>query len=594
MTDKNPGKESKVEIAKRQSAQLRGDLAATLDDPTADSFSDDGKILLKFHGIYEQYDRDAKEKVEDRHYNFMVRLAIPGGELSAEQYLAIDDLAERYGHRNLRITTRQGIQFHGVLKDDLRPTLRGIHHNLLTTLSACGDVRRNVVACPAPLADEAHRTVQDTAKAIARDLQPRTGAYHEIWLDGARVSFAADSEIALGGADQVEEPFYGDSYLPRKFKIAVALDTDNCVDVFTHDAGLFGLTENGRVIGWNLLAGGGLGITHGKSDTYARLASEIAFVPLDQGVAAIHAVAALFRDHGDRADRKRARLKYVLEAWGLEKFRAVLQEYLDFPLELPKKSARPRELDHLGPQAQNAGRYFYGIFVENGRVFDRPGHRLRTALREIVERFRPGVHLTPMQSILLTELAAEVVGEVEAILARHGVPTHEKLSPLRRFSLACPALPTCSLALTDAERALPATIDQLEAEFARLGVDDRPLTIRMTGCPNGCARPYNADLAFVGRKPGVYHVYVGGGLGGERLADLFAADVASQDFVKILRPLLERYQAKRRPGESLGDFWQRLARPPHAEASRARHLLTGKEDAIGEQVLGLVAAGAGS
>lgn len=574
-------KESKVEITKRASGGLRGDLAATLDDEKVGYFSDDGKILLKFHGIYEQYDRDAREKVENRNYNFMVRLAIPGGVLSAKQYLAIDDLAGAYGGGQLRITTRQGLQLHGVLKNDLRPSLQGIHQNLLTTLAACGDVRRNVVACPAPLDDDAHRTVQATANAIARELQPRTGAYHEIWLDGAQVDFAAESEHGTPAPAGTEEPFYGATYLPRKFKIAVALDTDNCVDVFTQDAGLLGITENGKVIGWNVLAGGGLGITHGKTDTFARLATEVAFVPVEQGVAVIRAVGALYRDHGNRADRKRARLKYVIEAWGLEKFRQVLQTYVDFPLPPARKSARPREEDHLGahPHGGENDRFFYGVFVENGRILDRPGFTLRSALREIVRRFRPGVHLTAMQSVLFTHLPALAIPEIEAILGRHGVKKVEELSQLRRYSLACPALPTCSLALTEAERALPAAIDDLEAEFTRLGIDEVPLTVRMTGCPNGCARPYNADLAFVGRKPGVYHIYVGGGLGGDRLADLYAADVPTADFVPSLRPLLERYRDEKRPQESLGDYWQRLARPAYAETSRPRHLLTGKETA---------------
>lgn len=566
-------KVSKVEHAKRDSHALRGGLAETL-AAGAPSFAGDDPTLLKFHGIYEQYDRDAKEKIEDRRYQYMVRLAIPGGALTADQYLAIDRLADEHGGGSLRLTTRQGIQFHGVLLGDLKPTLQALHRALLTTLAACGDVRRNVMACPAPLADPAHRTVQRVAAEIARDLEPKSRAYAEIWLDGERLALA----------DEIEEPFYGPTYLPRKFKVGIALEGDNCIDVHAYDAGLVGVRgPDGEVAGWNLLAGGGLGITHGKGDTFARLASPIGFVPVELGVAAIRAVAALYRDHGNRGDRKHARLKYIVEAWGVERFRAALARELGHPIAPPRPLAPPREEDHLGVHQQGDGRSFLGVFVENGRVQG----RARAGLAEAVRRFRPGVRLTAMQSLLLTDLDPGDLPAVQALLADHGIAPAEGLSTARRWSMACPALPTCSLALTDAERALPAAIADLEAEFERLGIEDVPLTVRMTGCPNGCARPYNADLAFVGRKPGAYHIYVGGGLGGDRLADLFAAEVPPDSFVPVLRPLLGRYRDERHPGEPLGDFWQRLAGHP------PRPLLTGKEEALGERVLGLALVAVG-
>lgn len=569
-------KESKVELAKRASHGLRGGLAETLSAGAA-SFVGDDPTLLKFHGIYEQYDRDLREKVELRQYHYMIRLAIPGGVLTADQYLAIDRLAEEHGGGTLRLTTRQGIQFHGLLLGELKPTLQALHHALLTTLAACGDVRRNVMACPAPLADPAHRTVQRVADAIARDLEPKGRAYAEIWLDGERLAF------------DEEEPFYGAAYLPRKYKVGVALAGDNCIDLHAYDAGLVGIVgPDGEVVGWNVLAGGGLGITHGKGDTFARLASPIGFVPVELGVAVIRAVAALYRDHGNREDRKHARLKYIVESWGVERFRAALARELGHPLASPRPVPAPRQEDHLGAHDQGDGRAFLGVFVENGRVADEGTRRLRTGLVEAVRRFRPGVRLTAMQSVLLTDLDPAELPALAALLAEHGILPVAELSTARRWSMACPALPTCSLALTDAERVLPRVIDELEREFARLGIDDLPLTVRMTGCPNGCARPYNADLAFVGKKPGVYHVYVGGGLGGDRLADLFAAEVPTADFVATLRPLLERYRDERRPGEPLGDFWQRLADSP------PRHLLTGKEDAAGARVLGLVGVEAGS
>lgn len=565
--------ETPVEVAKRSSRGLRGGLAQTI-AAGAEHFEGDDKTLLKFHGIYEQYDRDARARVEARRHTFMVRIALPGGVLSASQYRALDDLADRFGGGTMRLTSRQGVQFHGLLLGDLKPALQSLNSALLTTLAACGDVRRNVAACPAPLDDPAHREVQAMARAIAEELQPRTRAYHEIWLDGEPL-VAPPSPVD-------EEPFYGSSYLPRKFKVGVAIDADNCVDLYTQDAGLLAITDGGRLAGYNLVAGGGLGITHGKGDTFARLASTVGFVESTQpgdtarGVAAIRAVAEVFRDHGDRGDRKRARLKYVLEAWGIERFREEVQRRLPFPLLAPRPSRPLHQNDHLGRHPQGDGRDFLGVFVENGRVIDRGASRLKAALREIAERFAPGIRLTAQQSVLLTDLSPTAADEIEALLDDHGVATTSRLSVVRRSSLACPALPTCSLALTDAERVLPGVLDELEGEFARLGIDDRPLTVRMTGCPNGCARPYNADLAFVGRKPGVYHVYVGGGLAGDRLVDLFAADVPIAEFVAVLRPLLERYRDERRSGESLSDTWQRLVAHP-----TPRHLLTGRETALG-------------
>ena len=579
--------ESKVEIAKRESRALRGGLAESIAGG-AEHFEGDDKTLLKFHGIYEQYDRDAKERVENRRHQYMVRVAIPGGALTAEQYLALDRLADRFGGANLRLTSRQGVQFHGLLLAELQPALRELDASLLTTLAACGDVRRNVVACPAPLDDAAHRQAQATARAIAEDLRPRTGAYHQIWLDGERVRFD-DPAADLGDNDA--EPFYGETYLPRKFKIGVALENDNCIDLYTQDAGLLGLVEDGQVIGWNVVAGGGLGITHGKSDTFARLASTIGFVPFERGVEAIHAVAEVFRDHGDRSDRKRARLKYVIERWGVERFRAEVQARIGFPLEDPRPVRAGEQEDHLGIHSQHAEEklFFLGVYVESGRVVDLPGRALRTAVREVVERFRPGVRLTAQQSLLFTDLSRSEIAAVEGLLAERGVVAAKELSPVRRGSLACPALPTCSLALADAERVLPQSLDELEREFARLGIDDLPLTVRITGCPNGCARPYNADIGFVGRKPGVYHVYVGGGLAGDRLADLYAADVGLADFVDVLRPLLEAYREDRQAEESLSDFWQRRAAqlaPPAQNAPRApRQLLTGREPVAAFSVL---------
>ncbi len=554
---------SKVELAKSKGNALRGTIAQTLADPAADSFADDDKQLLKFHGIYQQDDREKRhaEGATGKSYSMMIRLTIPGGALSAAQYLALDAIADRYANGTLRLTTRQSIQYHGVLKDNLKATIAEINRTLLSTLAACGDVQRNVMASPAPFADEAHRAVQAMSRALARELAPATGAYHEIWLDGER--------LELGGE---EEPFYGRQYLPRKFKTGVALDIDNSIDIYTYDCGLIAVTREGRVIGYNLVAGGGLGMTHNKPDTIARMASVLGFVEPAHAVEAVRTVAAVFRDHGERSDRRHARLKYLIESWGVQKFIDEIHARVSWRLQTPATTPAPRQLDHLGLHEQGDGKWFYGVFVANGRITDAGPVRYRSALRAIARKIGADIRLTPMQSVLFIDLDAGQVRRVLDILAEHGVKTVEELSHARRWSMACPALPTCGLALTDAERQLPSVIDELEEEFKELGIQDVPLTIRMTGCPNGCARPYNADIGFVGRKPGVYHVFVGGGLGGDRLADLFAADVAVGSIPDVLRPLLTRFRADRTADESLSDFYRRIT-----GRTERRTLLTGKE-----------------
>ena len=552
-----------TELVNLASRALRGGLPeAVVSD--APSFSDDDAVLLKFHGIYQQDDRDKRVKrgeAREPAWQLMIRLNIPGGILTADQYLALDALADRVGNGTLRATTRQSIQFHGVLKGDVKPLLAEINGILLTTIAACGDVARNVMASPAPIADDAHRAVQKIAREIALELRPQTRAYYEIWLDGERVTDSSS-----------EEPLYGDSYLPRKFKVGFALDTDNAVDIYSYDCGLVAITRDGAVLGYNLLVGGGFGITHNKAATFARIATPIAFVKPENAVAAVRAVCELYRDEGNRSDRRQARIKYLIEKWGVERFTDELRKRVPFTLDSPAAVPEPAQRDYLGLAPQGDGRSFFGVFVQSGRIEDRDGTRTRTAFREIVAAVRPGVRLTPMQSVLFTDLTAADVLTVQSILDAHGVRRADELSNTVRYSMACPALPTCGLALAESERALPAVLESLEEELQRLNLSDVPHTVRMTGCPNGCARPYNADIGFVGRRPGVYHVFVGGGLSGNRLADLFAGDVAVDQIVPVLRPLFERFAAERQPGEGIGDFYQRVV----ARAT-PRHTLTGKE-----------------
>jgi sulfite reductase (ferredoxin) len=542
--------ESKVEVAKRRGHHLRGTIAETLASERT-HFGQDDTHLLKFHGTYQQDDRDARRALEaaglEKAYAFMVRVAIPAGAVTAEQYLELERLADGHANGTLRVTTRQGFQFHGVLKGNLKHTIAGINESLLTTIAACGDVQRNVMGCSAPLGDADHATVRQVAEALAAELRPASRAYHEIWLDG-------EKQVST----ESEEPFYKDRYLPRKFKTAVGLSTDNCVDIWSQDVGLLAIVQDGRIQGFNLLVGGGLGMTHNKGDTTARLAQPLGFVPLEHGVEAVRLVAAIFRDHGNRSDRRHARLKYLLAEWGIDRFRDEFQRRASFTLG-PAVDLPPLPFhDHLGRHRQPDGRWFYGIFVQSGRIVDSEGHALKTALHELVSRLSPGVHLTGQQNILLTDLDLAGLDIVERTLRTHGVLPPQELAAVRRYSMACPALPTCGLAVAESERAIPGILDEFERELTTLGLRDVPVTIRMTGCPNGCARPYTADLAFVGRSLGLYNVYVGGGLAGDRLVDLYQADVPQGELLEVVRPLLHRWAAERIEHEGLGDFYQRL------------------------------------
>ncbi len=550
MTNDMKKTESPVEAAKRNSRYLRGTLAETLASD-ASHFAEDDAQILKAHGSYQQKDRDrrraARDAGEEKPYMFMVRCAIPGGVLTAEQYLALDDLADRYGNGTLRVTTRQDIQIHGVSKSNLKATIAAINASLVTTLGACGDVNRNVMVCPAPVAGEPHTTVRRLAVEIARELRPATTAYREIWLDAEKAT-----------ASEPQEPFYGEQYLPRKFKTAIALDTDNCVEVHAHDCGLIALVRDGQVRGFNVLVGGGMGLTHSRADTFANLAEPLGMVRTADALEAVRAVAAIFRDHGNRSDRRHARLKYLIAEWGMERFRWEFQRRVSFRLLPPEDVPPPPFHDHLGAHSQGDDRWFYGIFVPNGRIADRPHEALRKALRNVVHTHRPCVVLTAQQNVLLGNLTQPALAQIRDALQADGVRAAESLPAARRYSLACPALPTCPLAIAESERVMPAILDRIETELESLHLRDAPLTIRMTGCPNGCVRPYTADVALVGRRPGTYHIYVGGGLSGDRMADLYAADVPIDAIVEVLRPLLIEWAARRQPDEGLGDFYRRM------------------------------------
>lgn len=570
-------KPSPVEAIKESSRFLRGTLAEELAAGT-DHFSEEMKQLVKFHGTYQQEDRDARKNrpkggAAGKAYVMMIRLKLPGGKLTADQYLGMDDLCEKYANGTLRFTTRQSIQFHGVLKSDLKATIAGINHTLLTTLGGCGDVNRNVMACPAPLGDPARKQMQELAAAVAAHLAPKagTGAYHEIWLDGSPVrsgQFAVDgSESAVpsslptahGPLQTADEPIYGKLYLPRKFKVGFALPDDNCTDLLAQCLGFLCVRENGRPVGYNLYAGGGQGQSNAKPDTYPLIGQAICFVTPDEVVAASEAIVKLYRDHGNRSDRKRARLKYVVHDWGVEKFREVFaRDYWRKPL-VPPKDVPITAVDlHHGWHSQGDGTWFLGLSVENGRVKDDGAMRLRSGLREIVKRVRCDVRLTAQQDVLLCGIDPARKAEVDSLLNEYGIPRPENLSMVRKWSMACPAIPTCPLAITESERSLPGVVAQLEPILADLGLGGEAISVRMTGCPNGCARPYQSEIGLVGRGGTKYTLYIGGDTLGRRLNFELQDGVPIDQIAPRLGKLFAGYKADRTPGEAFGAYCTRV------------------------------------
>ena len=550
-----------VEDIKANSLGLRGTLPIQLHEPTPD-FDEEVKTLLKFHGIYQQHNRDVRGR-NNRSYSFMVRSKLPGGRMSAHQYLVHDALADEFSQGDFRLTTRQGIQFHGVIKGNLKPTLQAMNKALLTTLGACGDVQRNVMCCPAPFGDPVREELQAIALEITQHFFPRSGAYHEIWLDdenGEKVRQKFDEETPPEKSTETLEPIYGKAYLPRKFKTAIAYPGDNCVDILSNDIGMVGLVaEDGVTIhGFNLYVGGSMGMTHNDPATYPAVALPLGYVPRAQILDVVEKIVLVQRDYGDRTDRKHARMKYVVYEWGIEAFKTKVEEYLGYTI-APFHEMPPLEYDdHLGWHQQVDGRWFIGVYVENGRVRDVADRRYRSGLRALVQKYQPGVTITGQQNILLNGFTTEQKAEVEAILADYGIPTVEQLSQARRNSMACPALPTCGLALTEAERFLPDVIDQVETIAANLGLGDDLFSIRMTGCPNGCARPYVADIGLVGRTVGKYNIYLGGNLEGTRINKVYRELIPSKELAQELEGVFRSYLASRLPNERLGDWADRV------------------------------------
>jgi sulfite reductase (ferredoxin) len=561
MSEPKEIKLSLVEGIKTQSRFLRGDISQELVGDS-DHFGKASIQLLKFHGTYEQDDRDYRVQARqegrkaDKRYIYMVRTRIPGGRLTADQLLAHLDLGDDLGESTLRITSRQGLQLHGIVKDNLRETIRRINSTELTTLGACGDVNRNVMCCPAPVADPVRRRMRELADQIAQHLAPRTSAYRELWLKDPDTG---EKERIDGGdpAGYDVEPIYGARYMPRKFKVGVALPEDNCIDIYTQDLGFLAVHREGELLGYNVLVGGGMGVTPANKKTFPAVGQKLCFVTPDQALAAAEAVVKVQRDFGNRSDRKVARLKYLVRQWGIERFKAEVEKYFGATLAGPDPADVQALNDHMGWTDQGDGFWCYGLNVENGRIKDTEQMPLKTVVREICRTLSPGIRLTAHQSILFTGVAEGDKKKLTQILTRHGVRTTEDTSSVRRWSMACVAWPTCGLSITESERALPGILDHLEEELAKLGLADEVFTVRMTGCPNGCARPYNSDVGLVGKAKDRYTLLLGGRVQGNRLNFIYKDLVPREQIVPELVTVLTYFKQDRQERESLGDFCAR-------------------------------------
>jgi sulfite reductase (NADPH) hemoprotein beta-component len=561
---------SRNERIKEASDYLRGTLAEGLREEITGAIVEDDQQLVKFHGLYLQDDRDlrperAKKRLE-KAFGFMLRVRIPGGVVTPAQWLALDAVARTYANGTLRLTTRQTVQLHGVIKSNLKATLRAIDAALLDSIAACGDVNRNAMCNPNPYQSHAHAAALELARAVSAHLTPRTGAYREIWLDGERIA---------GGEDEVVEPIYGKTYLPRKFKTAVAVPPVNDVDVFAHDLGFIAILERGAVSGWNVAVGGGMGMTHGEPETYPRTAELMGFCETRDALAVAEAVVTVQRDWGDRLNRKHARLKYTIEDRGLDAFRAEVERRAGVTL----APARPFEFtstgDRYGWSDGADGRAHLTLFVQNGRLADRPGAEQLSALRTIAYLHDGDFRITPNQNLIVANIAAEKQKEIHWLAAQSGLLA--PWSGLRRNSMACVALPTCGLALAESERYLPDLLDALDARLAAHGLSDADIVIRMTGCPNGCARPYLAEIGLVGKGPGRYNLYLGAAFDGSRLNKLYAEDVDHAGIVAVLDPIFAAYAGQRGQGERFGDFCIRAGFVAKTGNGRDFHAPTGAQ-----------------
>lgn len=538
---------SHLEHVKAISRHLRGTIEQGLADPVTGAISDDDNKLLKFHGSYQQDDRDIRDERRRRKlepaYAFMIRARLPGGVVQPEQWLAFDDIARNYASRGLRITTRQTFQWHGIIKGKLKPTMQAINNAMATTIAACGDINRQVVCSVNPHLSSEHAIVWDWAKKLSDHFLPRTRAYHEIWLDGEKIS--KEPEV---------EPIYGDTYLPRKFKIGIAVPPTNDIDVFAQDLGLIAIIENGKLLGFNVATGGGMGATHGDDTTYARLGSLLGFVTPEQVIAFAEAVVTVQRDYGNRSERQHARLKYTIDHKGLDWFRQAVQERAGFELAPTRQYEFVRNGDRFGWEQGDDGRWHLGLYIESGRLWDQGEQLRQTGVREIAKILKGEFRMTCNQNLVIANVDAADKPAIDQLVAQYGLDSYKQQSGIRRHSIACVALPTCGLAMAESERYAPELLGKLETILDRHGLLDAPILLRISGCPNGCARPYLAEIALIGRAPGRYDLRLGADFVGERLNIIYRENIAEPEILSELERLFAAYAKDRTPEEKFGDF----------------------------------------
>ncbi|ANF38087.1 assimilatory sulfite reductase (NADPH) hemoprotein subunit [Bacillus velezensis] len=543
------GPPSDVEEIKEKSDYLRGTLKEVMLDRISAGIPDDDNRLMKHHGSYLQDDRDLrnerqKQKLEPA-YQFMLRVRMPGGVSTPEQWLVMDELAQKYGNNTLKLTTRETFQMHGILKWNMKKTIQKINAALLDTIAACGDVNRNVMCASNPYQSEIHAEVYEWSKKLSDDLLPRTRAYHEIWLDEERVAGTPDTET---------EPMYGPLYLPRKFKIGIAVPPSNDIDVFSQDLGFIAIVEEGRLIGFNVAIGGGMGMTHGDTATYPQLSKVIGFCKPEQLYDVAEKTITIQRDYGNRSVRKNARFKYTVDRLGLENVKAELENRLGWQLD----EAKPYHFDHNGDRygwvKGVKGKWHFTMFIEGGRVTDYENYKLMTGLREIAKVHTGDFRLTSNQNLIIGNVSSQKKKQISALIEQYGLTDGRQHSALRRSSMACVALPTCGLAMAEAERYLPKLIDKIEAIVDENGLRDEEITIRMTGCPNGCARHALGEIGFIGKAPGKYNMYLGAAFDGSRLSKMYRENIGEEEILSELRTILPRYAKEREEGEHFGDF----------------------------------------
>ncbi|MGB0416499.1 MAG: NADPH-dependent assimilatory sulfite reductase hemoprotein subunit [Coraliomargarita sp.] len=555
-----PQKLHKNEGIKTNSDYLRGTILESLADVSNGAIAADDQQLSKFHGLYQQDDRDVRNDRRkhrlDKAYSFLARICLPGGVSTPEQWLVVDELANYCAFNTLKLTTRQAFQLHGILKGNLKDVISRCNDVAMTTLAACGDVNRNVMCSPNPVASEAYAEVQRITEEIDAHLKPQTPAFSEMWLDGKPIKLGLEAEAGRSqgcGGDEVE-PLYGKTYLPRKFKIAVAIPPNNDVDIFANCLGFIAIIEGGKLLGFNVTVGGGMGMTHGNENTFPRLADVLAFCTPDQAVAVAEKIVTIQRDHGNRVERANARFKYTVERLGKDWIRKELETRLGYALEDPRDYTFDSNGDRFGWSEDASGKWHLGLFIEGGRIVDTEGKPLKTGMREIAKVHKGDFRLTGNQNLVISDVAAEDKEQIDAMVEQYGLDAYKTASGLRLGQIACVALPTCGLALAESERYLPKLVDGLEDTIEKAGLQNDEIVIRSTGCPNGCGRPYLGEIGLVGKVPGKYNLYLGAGFEGQRLNKLYRTSVTHDEIIEAVKPILFDYAKERNDGERFGDF----------------------------------------